>query len=64
VIASTNKLITAIPTLPTSFVSGLAVAPMNADSVTGVIAEARKKGIPVITFDSDAKPKIFALVPK
>jgi ribose transport system substrate-binding protein len=35
-------------------VSGLAVAPMNADSVTGVIAEARKKGIPVITFDSDA----------
>jgi ABC-type sugar transport system substrate-binding protein len=37
---------------------------MNADSVTGVIAEARKKGIPVITFDSDAKPKIFALVPK
>jgi len=35
-------------------VSGLAVAPMNADSVTGVIAEARKKGISVITFDSDA----------
>jgi ribose transport system substrate-binding protein len=35
-------------------VSGLAVAPMNADSVNGVIAEARKKGIPVITFDSDA----------
>jgi ribose transport system substrate-binding protein len=35
-------------------VSGLAVAPMNADSVTGVIADARKKGIPVITFDSDA----------
>jgi ribose transport system substrate-binding protein len=35
-------------------VNGLAVAPMNADSVTGVIAEARKKGIAVITFDSDA----------
>jgi ribose transport system substrate-binding protein len=35
-------------------VSGLAVAPMNADSVTGVVADARKKGIPVITFDSDA----------
>ena len=35
-------------------VSGLAVAPMNADSVIGPIADARKKGIPVITFDSDA----------
>src|SRR4029077_5014330 len=35
-------------------VSGLAVAPMNADSVVGVIADARKKGIPVITFDSDS----------
>jgi ribose transport system substrate-binding protein len=35
-------------------VGGLAVAPMNADSVIGVIAEARKKGIPVITFDSDS----------
>jgi ribose transport system substrate-binding protein len=35
-------------------VSGLAVAPMNADSVIGVIADARKKGIPVITFDSDS----------
>jgi ribose transport system substrate-binding protein len=27
---------------------------MNADSVIGVIADARKKGIPVITFDSDS----------
>jgi ribose transport system substrate-binding protein len=35
-------------------VSGLAVAPMNADSVIGVIGQARKKGIPVITFDSDS----------
>ena len=35
-------------------VNGLAIAPMNADSVVGVIADARKKGIPVITFDSDS----------
>ena len=35
-------------------VSGLAIAPMNADSVVGVIADALKKGIPVITFDSDS----------
>jgi ribose transport system substrate-binding protein len=35
-------------------VQGLAIAPMNADSVVGVIADARKKGIPVITFDSDS----------
>ncbi|MBV9491876.1 MAG: sugar-binding protein [Verrucomicrobia bacterium] len=35
-------------------VSGLAVAPMNADSVIGPIADARKKNIPVITFDSDS----------
>lgn len=35
-------------------VSGIAVAPMDADSVIGVIASARKKGIPVITFDSDS----------
>ena len=35
-------------------VGGLAVAPMNADSVIGVIAAARKQGIPVITFDSDS----------
>lgn len=35
-------------------VQGLAIAPMNADSVIGVIADARKKGIPVITFDSDS----------
>jgi ribose transport system substrate-binding protein len=35
-------------------VDGLAIAPMNADSVIGVIADARKKKIPVITFDSDS----------
>jgi len=35
-------------------VSGIAVAPMDADSVIGVIASARRKGIPVITFDSDS----------
>ena len=35
-------------------VNGLAIAPMNADSVIGVISEARKKNIPVITFDSDS----------
>ena len=35
-------------------ISGIAVAPMDADSVIGVIASARRKGIPVITFDSDS----------
>lgn len=35
-------------------VDGIAVAPMDADSVIGVVASARKKGIPVITFDSDS----------
>jgi ribose transport system substrate-binding protein len=35
-------------------VSGIAVAPMDADSVIGVVASARRKGIPVITFDSDS----------
>jgi ribose transport system substrate-binding protein len=35
-------------------VDGIAVAPMDADSVIGVISQARKKGIPVITFDSDS----------
>ncbi len=35
-------------------VDGIAVAPMDADSVIGVVGLARKKGIPVITFDSDS----------
>lgn len=35
-------------------VDGIAIAPMDADSVIGVVASARKKGIPVITFDSDS----------
>ncbi|MEI6915708.1 MAG: sugar-binding protein [Armatimonadota bacterium] len=34
--------------------SGIGIAPNDPDSVAGVIAEATKKGIPVITFDSDA----------
>jgi ribose transport system substrate-binding protein len=35
-------------------VTGFAVAPMDADSVIGVIDAALKKGIKVITFDSDS----------
>ena len=40
--------------LITKGVAGIAVAPVNGDSVVSVIAAARKKNIPVITFDSDA----------
>jgi ribose transport system substrate-binding protein len=35
-------------------VNGIAVAPMNAESVVPPISEARRGGIPVITFDSDS----------
>src|SRR6201993_2255069 len=35
-------------------IDGFAVAPMDADSVIGVIDAALKKGIKVITFDSDS----------
>ena len=40
--------------LITKGVDGLAIAPNNAASITPVIAAAKAKGIPVITFDSDA----------
>ncbi len=35
-------------------VNGIAVAPVNAESVISVIGQARIKSIPVITFDSDS----------
>ena len=40
--------------LITKGVAGIAVAPVNGDAVVSVIAAARKKNIPVITFDSDS----------
>ncbi len=40
--------------LITKGVSGIAVAPVNGDAVVSVIAAARAKNIPVITFDSDS----------
>jgi ribose transport system substrate-binding protein len=40
--------------LITRGVSGLAIAPNNPDSVAAAISAAQAKGIPVITFDSDA----------
>jgi ribose transport system substrate-binding protein len=44
-------------------VDGFAVAPMDAESVIGVIDAALKKGIKVITFDSDSpKSKRIAFV--
>ena len=38
----------------TQGVSGIAISVADADSVTGVIKQARDAGIPVITFDADA----------
>jgi ribose transport system substrate-binding protein len=40
--------------LITKHVAGISVAPNNPDSIRGVIADALKAGIPVITFDSDS----------
>ncbi len=40
--------------LVTKGVAGIAVAPNNPESIASAIAAARAKGIPVITFDSDA----------
>ena len=40
--------------LITKHVAGISVAPNNPDSIKGVIADAIKAGIPVITFDSDS----------
>ena len=49
--------------LITRGVSGLAIAPNNPDSVAAAITAAQAKGIPVITFDSDApKSKRTAFV--
>ena len=40
--------------LITKKVAGISVAPNNPDSIANVIAAAQAKGIPVVTFDSDA----------
>lgn len=47
--------------LITKKVDGLAIAPNNAASIVPVIAAAKAKGIPVITFDSDAPKSDRAL---
>jgi len=47
--------------LITKRVDGLAIAPNNAASIVPVIAAAKAKGIPVITFDSDAPKSARAL---
>jgi len=47
--------------LITKKVDGLAIAPNNAASIIPVIAAAKAKGIPVITFDSDAPKSERAL---
>jgi ribose transport system substrate-binding protein len=46
--------ISIIRDLITKHVAGISVAPNNPDSIKGVIADALKAGIPVITFDSDS----------
>lgn len=49
--------------LITKKVAGISIAPSNADSISGVIAAAIEKGIPVVTFDSDApKSKRVAFI--
>ncbi|WP_182084165.1 sugar-binding protein [Aureimonas sp. ME7] len=40
--------------LITRKVAGISIAPNNAESIASVIAAAQDKGIPVVTFDSDA----------
>jgi ribose transport system substrate-binding protein len=40
--------------LITKKVAGISVAPNNPDSISSVIVAAQQKGIPVVTFDSDA----------
>jgi ribose transport system substrate-binding protein len=40
--------------LITKKVSGISVAPNNPDSISNMIVAAQQKGIPVVTFDSDA----------
>jgi ribose transport system substrate-binding protein len=49
--------------LITKKVAGIAIAPNNPDSISGVISAAMAKNIPVVTFDSDApKTKRVAFI--
>jgi ribose transport system substrate-binding protein len=49
--------------LITKKVAGIAIAPNNPDSISGVISAAMAKNIPVVTFDSDApKSKRVAFI--
>ena len=52
--ADAAKQVQVLQDLVSRGVDGFAVAPMDADSVVGVIDAALKKGIKVITFDSDS----------
>jgi ribose transport system substrate-binding protein len=52
--ADAAKQVQVLQDLVSRGVDGFAVAPMDADSVVGVIDSAVKKGIKVITFDSDS----------
>jgi ribose transport system substrate-binding protein len=52
--ADASKQVQILQDLVSRGVDGFAVAPMDADSVIGVIDAALKKGIKVITFDSDS----------
>ena len=52
--ADAAKQVQILQDLVSRGVDGFAVAPMDADSVIGVIDSALKKGIKVITFDSDS----------
>src|SRR5580700_9091418 len=61
--ADAAKQVQILQDLVSRGISGFAVAPMDADSVIGVIDSALKKGIKVITFDSDSpKSKRIAFV--
>src|ERR1700761_7891294 len=49
--------------LVTKKVAGIAIAPNNAESISGVISAALAKNIPVVTFDSDSpKSKRIAFI--
>ncbi len=52
--ADAAKQVQILQDLVSRGIDGFAVAPMDADSVIGVIDSALKKGIKVITFDSDS----------
>src|SRR5215471_449960 len=52
--ADAAKQVQVLQDLVSRGVNGIAVAPMDAESVIGVIDSALKKGIKVITFDSDS----------